>query len=216
MRHDLKLAVRSSVGVTLTIVMHPHHQFTLTSIDHFTDVSDITTSLRLPLSWARMKVGSMIIFYAEAPGAFVDLAADLGYSLHLSQGTIVLDQDLAPPVTESASPAPLNCPPSTRRSVCSSVAGTPPRQQVNSCSSRRASCSATCTAPRRTYSNRHRLNERGPASQVAGQPVADMKGLLEVASERNVPERTVGRREFDAGGESNSPPCLGAAEQANR
>lgn len=84
-RRDLKLAVRSSVGVTLTIVMHPHHQFTLTSIDHFTDVSDITTSLRLPLSWARMKVGSMIIFYAEAPGAFVDLAADLGYSLHLSR-----------------------------------------------------------------------------------------------------------------------------------
>ncbi len=167
-RHDLKLAVRSSVGVTLTIVMHPHHQFTLTSIDHFTDVSDITTSLRLPLSWARMKVGSMIIFYAEAPGAFVDLAADLGYSLHLSQGTIVLDQDLAPPVTESASPAPLNCPPSTRRSVCAHRSRAhPPRQQVNSCSSRRASCGATCTAPRRTYSNRRPLNERRPASQVA-------------------------------------------------
>lgn len=43
------------------------------------------------LNWATMDVGSMIIFYAGAPGAFVDLAADLGYSLHLPQGTIVLE-----------------------------------------------------------------------------------------------------------------------------
>ena len=65
----------------LTVVMQPHHQFTLTSIDHYTNASDVTTSLRLPLSWASMEVGSMIVFFAGVPGAFVDLAADSAYSL---------------------------------------------------------------------------------------------------------------------------------------
>jgi hypothetical protein len=57
--------------------MHPNQHITLTSIDHFTETSDIVTSLRLPMSWAAMEAGSMIILYAGAPGAFVDLAADL-------------------------------------------------------------------------------------------------------------------------------------------
>jgi len=101
LRRDLKLAVRSSVGLTLTVVMHPGQPITLTSIDHFTDASDIITSMRLPLNWAALEAGSMIIFYAGLPGAFVDLAADLTYSLHLAPGTIVLDQDTAAPVSES-------------------------------------------------------------------------------------------------------------------
>ena len=101
LRRDLKLAVRSSVGLTLTIVMHPDQQITLTSIDHFTKTSDIVTSLRLPMGWAAMGTGSMIIFYAGVPGAFVDLAADLRYSLRLPPGTIVLDEDTSAPVSES-------------------------------------------------------------------------------------------------------------------
>ena len=101
LRRDLKLAVRSSVGLTLTVLMDPDQQVTLTSIDHFTEPSDIATSLRLPLNWATMETGSMIIFYAGVPGAFVDLAADLNYSLRLSPGTIVLDEDTAAPLSGS-------------------------------------------------------------------------------------------------------------------
>ena len=101
LRRDLKLAVRSSVGLTLTVVMHPGQQITLTSMDHFTDVSDIITSMRVPMNWAAMEAGSVIIFYAGIPGAFVDLAADLTYSLHLAPGTVVLDEDTAAPIGES-------------------------------------------------------------------------------------------------------------------
>lgn len=101
LRRDLKLAVRSSVGLALTVVMDPDQQITLTSVDHFTDPSDITTSLRLPMHWAAMEPGARIIFYAESPGAFVDLAADLSYSLRLAPGTIVLDEDTAAPVSAS-------------------------------------------------------------------------------------------------------------------
>jgi len=101
LRRDLKLAVRSSVGLTLTIAMEPDQRITLTSIDHFTESSDIVTSLRLPMSWASMETGSMIILYAGVPGAFVDLAADLSYSLRLPPGTIVLDEDTTAPVSES-------------------------------------------------------------------------------------------------------------------
>jgi len=101
LRRDLKLAVRSSVGLTLTVCMDPDQQITLTSIDHFTVASDIVTSLSLPLNWAALDAGSMIIFYSGVPGAFVDLAADLSYSLHLPPGTVVLDQDTAAPVRES-------------------------------------------------------------------------------------------------------------------
>ncbi|HSU36487.1 MAG TPA: hypothetical protein VLJ88_12590 [Propionibacteriaceae bacterium] len=101
LRRDLKLAVRSSVGLTLTVVMHPDQPITLTSIDHFTDVSDLITSMRLPMNWAAIEAGSKIIFYAGLPGAFVDLAADLTYSLHLAPGTIVLDEDTSLPGSES-------------------------------------------------------------------------------------------------------------------
>lgn len=101
LRRDLKLAVRSSVGLTLTVVMDPDQQVTLTSIDPFTDASDVVTSLRLPMTWAAMEAGSMIVFYAGVPGAFIDLAVDLSYSLHLALGTIILDQDTAATVSES-------------------------------------------------------------------------------------------------------------------
>ena len=98
LRRDLKLAVRSSVGLTLTVLIDPDQQVTLTSIDHFTEAGDIVTSLRLPLNWATMGTGSMIIFYAGVSGALVDLAADLNYSLRLSPGTVVLDEDTAAPL----------------------------------------------------------------------------------------------------------------------
>ena len=48
LRRDLRLAVRSSVGLTLKVLIDPDQQVTLTSMDHFTDASDIVTSLRLP------------------------------------------------------------------------------------------------------------------------------------------------------------------------
>ena len=82
-------------------MLDPDQRITLTYIDHHTVASDIVTSLRLPMCWAALEAGSTIILYSGVPGAFVDLAADLSYSLHLSPGTIVLDDDTAAPIGDS-------------------------------------------------------------------------------------------------------------------
>lgn len=77
-------------------------------IDGTTGRDPILTSLRLPLRLvhAGFEDGSQIVFYASRPGAFVDLAADLSYTLspptpERSSGpdegpVIVLDADLPP------------------------------------------------------------------------------------------------------------------------
>ena len=167
LRRDLKLAVRSSVGLTLTIAMDPDQRITLTSIDHFTETSDIVTSLRLPMGWAAMETGSMIIFYAGVPGAFVDLAADLSYSLHLPPGTIVLDEDTTAPVSESGLTG------TTESSTINQAIGVlidrglhPSHGREPTCSTRRASCGATSTRLRPAYSSQRSLTEPAERSRV--------------------------------------------------
>jgi hypothetical protein len=57
--------------------------------------AQIATSLLVPLPTASGLVGgSSLLLYAAAPGAFVDLAADLSYALQLDLSALVLDQDL--------------------------------------------------------------------------------------------------------------------------
>jgi hypothetical protein len=95
LRRDLKLIVRSSLGFTLRLGGTP--PATLTSVDHFVQTTDIAASLRFPLSWLGPEEDrSSIVFYAGAPGAFDDLAADLASGLDLSTGCIRLDEDLTP------------------------------------------------------------------------------------------------------------------------
>ena len=100
LRRDLKLVVRSSLGFTLRL--SGSQPVTLTSVDHFVQISDIFTSLRLPLSWmGPEEAGSSIVFYAGVPGALVDLAADLAFELSLPHDCLRLDEDLTPELLES-------------------------------------------------------------------------------------------------------------------
>lgn len=116
----LRAAVSSYCGLDLTVhdVIHP---VSLTSFPPTADGEEIATSLRLAL--VALSSGfdsqSRVIFYATVPGAFVDLAADLGHALRLptllpgdrtahpggggngTAGLIVLDADLPPPASVS-------------------------------------------------------------------------------------------------------------------
>ena len=77
----LRAAVPSYQGLSLTV--HDKGQpVTMTSFLPAAD-GDITSSLRLPFTALAPAFGpqSRVIFYATAPGAFVDLADDLGHAL---------------------------------------------------------------------------------------------------------------------------------------
>jgi hypothetical protein len=93
----LRAAVSSYRGMYLTVV-EGDEPVSLSAFDS-TEDGAITTSLRLPFAaLARgFHVGSRVVFYAAGPGAFVDLAADLGHALH---APIIFD-GLRPRPTES-------------------------------------------------------------------------------------------------------------------
>ena len=56
----------------------------------------IATSARLPMTaFDGAEPGSTITFYAAQPGAFVDFAADVAFSLALPLAAVVLDADLS-------------------------------------------------------------------------------------------------------------------------
>ena len=78
----LRAAVASYRGMYLTVV--EGDQPVSLSAFHSTEDGAITTSLRLPFAALApgFQVGSRVVFYAARPGAFVDLAADLGHALH--------------------------------------------------------------------------------------------------------------------------------------
>lgn len=93
----LRAAVPSYRGLYLTV--HDNGQpVSLTSFLPTTD-GDITTSMRLP--FAALASGfdpqSRVIFYASTPGAFIDLAADLGHALHAPTILSPHSPDLAEP-----------------------------------------------------------------------------------------------------------------------
>jgi hypothetical protein len=77
----VEVAVPSYLGLQMMIGQNGH-PVTLTRI---TPHRAATTSLRLPLTvlGPRFDAESRVTLYAATAGAFVDLAADLGYALHL-------------------------------------------------------------------------------------------------------------------------------------
>lgn len=93
----LRTAVPSYRGMYLTVV-EDDEPVGLSAFDS-TEDGAITTSLRLPFAALApgFHVGSRVVFYAASPGAFVDLAADIGHALH---APIIFD-GLRPPLTES-------------------------------------------------------------------------------------------------------------------
>lgn len=82
---DLHAAVPCALGLQIRLI-EDGHPVILTLI---ASNPRTRTSLRLPLKalGARFDPDSRIILYAAVPGAFVDLAADLSYALHLPIAT---------------------------------------------------------------------------------------------------------------------------------
>ena len=76
-----RAAIPSYRGLQLT-VMDGTQPVTLSAVDS-TGAGQISTSLRLPFTalGPGFHRGSQAVFYAANPGAFVDLAADLGHTL---------------------------------------------------------------------------------------------------------------------------------------
>jgi hypothetical protein len=87
---DIELAVDSYCGLSMTIVVDTG-PLSLSTVDPV----DIGTSLLLPLTAiCEVEYGSTIVFFARTPGAFVDLAADLSFTLGLGLDSFVIDDHL--------------------------------------------------------------------------------------------------------------------------
>jgi hypothetical protein len=100
------IAVASYVGMTMT-VSADGQQVSLTV--HVDAARPIGASLRIPLdhpvdeappaadgAGAHSRLGSSVVLYASAPGAFVDLAADLSHALGLPLTAFDLDAHVGP------------------------------------------------------------------------------------------------------------------------
>jgi hypothetical protein len=91
---DVKAAVDSYLG--LSIGIHTGlHPVTLTVRDSASTFSEIASSLRIPLPLsATPGDGGDVILYAGRRGAFVDMAADLSWSIGSGLSKLVLDHHL--------------------------------------------------------------------------------------------------------------------------
>jgi hypothetical protein len=85
---DLWAAIPSYRGLYLTIVENDY-PVSLAAFPSTEDGESITTSLRIPFAALGPGVDteSRVVFYAATPGAFVDLAADLGHALQTPTST---------------------------------------------------------------------------------------------------------------------------------
>lgn len=94
---DTERAVPSYLGLRMALLVDDY-PFAFTLLKPTATHGTITSSALLPLSEVcGAQPGSVLIFYAAAPGAFVDFAADLSHSLGLALDAVVLDQQLSPP-----------------------------------------------------------------------------------------------------------------------
>lgn len=96
--------------------------FTLTELEPGSVAADIQTSLRLGLAGDRDRP-VVVILYAGAPGAFVDLAADIGWLTARSLRTLVLDGDKIP-ATDSSAAEPVAAAPLSDISAVNQAIGT--------------------------------------------------------------------------------------------
>ncbi|MDD4868768.1 MAG: hypothetical protein PHQ28_17175 [Mycobacterium sp.] len=87
---DAQAAVPSYLGLSVTVDGNDP-PFTLTTLED-SAADDVGASVRLTLPGV-----AEVIFYAGAPGAFVDLAADLAWLTGRPPGDFVLDQHLSVP-----------------------------------------------------------------------------------------------------------------------
>jgi hypothetical protein len=96
LRHDLERVVPSFVGLSMTVVVEGQ-PVTLTSVGDEAARAEVASSLDVPLALtAGLAAGSGLVLYALAPGAFVELATELGHALGAEDGEMLLDRDLHP------------------------------------------------------------------------------------------------------------------------
>ena len=100
------LAVASYLGMRMTIAVNGC-EVSFSAPDNLaTTTPAIGTSLLIPLTVvSNAQPGSTLVLYAATPGAFVDLAADLGYALGPDHTALVLDEHLGGPANGSGSGA---------------------------------------------------------------------------------------------------------------
>jgi hypothetical protein len=96
---DAAAAVTSYVGLSVRVCTEDAH-VELTTLDDVDQVAAIATSLRIPITSpgpgsASAGTRIVLILYAGAAGAFVDLAADLAWLTGSTSDDVHLDQDLA-------------------------------------------------------------------------------------------------------------------------
>jgi hypothetical protein len=105
---DLRVVVPSYRGLQM-IIVHSGQPVRLTDLLPAETDGAVMTSLRMPLGLLGPEHdgGSRVIFYAGTPGAFVDLAADLGYVLKAAVRTDHLDGDGAASGAAADAEAPL-------------------------------------------------------------------------------------------------------------
>jgi hypothetical protein len=95
------LAVPSYLGMTMTVIVDGH-RVSFTEPERPGGQRPVATSVMIPLSdIAGSEAGSSLVLYAAAPGAFVDLAADLTYALQVGPDVLALDAQRTPAVDES-------------------------------------------------------------------------------------------------------------------
>lgn len=96
-----KRVVHSYLGMSLSITSAVGN-FSLTAMDDPRHLTDIVASLHLPLKTTPgATTNSTVTFYAGKAGAFVDLAADIGWILRLTPELLILNGHLTIPDQDS-------------------------------------------------------------------------------------------------------------------
>jgi hypothetical protein len=92
---DVAAAVSSYLGMSIRVRL-PDGHLELTTLPDEDTTARIVTSLRIPAAVGTPPAGPsvVIVLFAEVPGAFVDLAADLAWLTGRDLGDVSLDADL--------------------------------------------------------------------------------------------------------------------------
>jgi hypothetical protein len=99
LKRDAALAVRSLVGMALTLTLEDH-SVTWTSIADWVQPGDVQSSLDISLAGELTGPRSVsLALFAEKPDAFIEMAVDLSFILPAGEGRVRLDQTLTPDLT---------------------------------------------------------------------------------------------------------------------
>jgi hypothetical protein len=128
---DAVVAVRSFLGLSVTLTIEGQ-DVTLTSMSGLVELSDVRSSLRVPLQAVSPDLSGHVVFYAGRTGAFLQLAADLRARLAGEQAAVELVEGPLDTPTGSSGQRPLtHGSPVTVASVVSGITGAAEMSSVN-------------------------------------------------------------------------------------